>query len=226
MTARLGMVTIGQSPRVDLTGDIADVLTVPTLEHGALDGLDAAAIARLAPSPGEPVLTSRLADGSSVVLTHRRLMPHLRTAVQRCVDDGARAVLVLCTGDLDHVDASVPVLHAEALAHAAVAGLLGDGADGPRLGVVSPLPDQSEASAARWHRALGREVLVTAANPYTDSAEVVGAAADRLAAAGADWVFLDCIGYTEAMRRGARSGVRVLLARSIAARLAVEAVTA
>ncbi|WP_159619452.1 AroM family protein [Ruania rhizosphaerae] len=222
----LGLVTIGQSPRVDLIPDIAAALTVPYTEHGALDGLDRETIAGLAPGPQEPVLTSRLADGTSAVLTHARLMPHLRAAVNRCVDDGASVVLVLCTGDLGHLEAEVPVLHAESLAHAGVAGLVGRGPDGPRLGVVSPLPTQTRAAAERWAHVLGRDVLVADADPYTGSVADVAAAIERHRSAGADWVFLDCIGYSEAMRRAAPEGIRVLLARSLAAGLAVEAVRA
>ncbi len=47
---RIGMVTVGQAPRADIVPDMAALLPdVDILEAGALDGLDRAAIARLAP---------------------------------------------------------------------------------------------------------------------------------------------------------------------------------
>ena len=48
--ARIGMVTVGQAPRTDVVPDMATLLPdVEIVQAGALDGLDRAAIATLAP---------------------------------------------------------------------------------------------------------------------------------------------------------------------------------
>lgn len=221
----LGLVTIGQAPRVDLLPDILPILGgVPHVEHGALDDLTSGDLDRVAPAQGESPLASRMRDGSMATIGPSALLPLLARAVSRCVDDGAAAALILCTGHLGEVDAPIPVLHAEPLAQSGVHAIIG--AD--PLGVINPLPGQVEEATGRWSAELGRAVPGRAANPYTQGASEVAAAARSLADTGVRWIFLDCIGYTEEMRRAAASaaGVPVLLARSIAVRLAVEAATA
>ncbi len=55
MPKRVAFVTIGQSPRSDVVPDILAETREPfdVTERGALDGLDDAAIADLAPRPGK-----------------------------------------------------------------------------------------------------------------------------------------------------------------------------
>jgi protein AroM len=222
--AALGVVTIGQSPRADLTGELAAYLPPGTslLERGALDGLAAPVIAALAPDADEDTLTSRLRGGDSVVLDRRRLVPRLEEAIGQLEADGAGVTLLVCTGTFPPLRHRRPLLDAERLLVSAVSGLVHG--DGP-AGVVVPLPAQHDVLSARWQRALGAPVLVDDADPYArDAAELASAAVTRLAGQGARIVLLDCMGYTEAVRAAAaaRAGLPVLLARSIVGRLAGE----
>ena len=63
---KLGAITVGQSPRTDVTDDIMGIFQgkVEILERGALDGLTVEDIDKLAPDAGEYVLVSRMRDGS------------------------------------------------------------------------------------------------------------------------------------------------------------------
>ncbi|BCL12334.1 AroM family protein [Micromonospora sagamiensis] len=214
MRPRLGLVTIGQAPRTDLIGDVEAALSdVDWVEHGALDLLDADGIARLEPRGGERTLVSRLRDGSRVRLGATGIAAALDEAIRRCVADHCAAVLVLCTGRVEHGPASVPVLHAEDLAHDLVARLVGTG----RLGVLCPVPEQLTDIRERWEERLGRPVIAAAVDPYTAGPDEVVAAGRRVAAGGADLVFLDCIGYT-GQQRGflAAEGIRAETARHLA----------
>ncbi|MEB8343793.1 AroM family protein [Streptomyces endophyticus] len=225
----LGLVTIGQAPRTDLTPDILPITAGLRLtEHGALDhdrfdGPDADAVrAAVGPVPGEAPLISRLRDGGSAVLGHDALAPRMADAVARCEADGADATLLLCTGHFPPVPARGPLLYAEPLVQHGVRALVG--AD--PVGVVCPLPAQREDVAARWARLLPGRVTAAPADPYGGGApEQCAAAARELAAGGARWIVLDCIGYTEEMRHAAAAAasVPVLLARTLAVRLAAEA---
>ncbi|MEU7489337.1 AroM family protein [Streptomyces sp. NPDC042319] len=230
----LGLVTIGQAPRTDLTDDARPLLAgFGVVEHGALD-LDRfdgpegeRTRAALAPAEGEAPLISRLRDGSSVVLGHDALAPRMRDAVARCERDGADATLLLCTGHFPAVPSRGPLLHAEPLVQQGVRAL----ADRAAVGVVCPLPAQREDVGRRWAELLPGPVSVAAADPYAPGApEAVASAARELAAEGARWLVLDCIGYTERMRAAAAAAVApgavVLLARTLAVRLAAEAATA
>ncbi|PSK67298.1 hypothetical protein B0E53_00740 [Micromonospora sp. MH33] len=211
---RLGLVTIGQAPRTDLIPDVETALSgVDWVEHGALDLLDADGIARLGPRGGERTLVSRLRDGSRVRLGATSIAPALDDALRRCVADRCGAVLVLCTGRVEHGPASVPVLHAEDLAHELMVGLVGEG----RLGVLCPVPEQLTDIRERWEGRLGRSVVAAAVDPYTAGLDEVAAAGRSITADGADAVFLDCIGYTREQREVlAAEGIRAETARHLA----------
>ncbi|GAA2685422.1 AroM family protein [Streptomyces lunalinharesii] len=224
----LGLVTIGQSPRTDLTADVAPLLRgLRAIEHGALD-LDEftgpagpRTRADLAPAAGEAPLVTRLRDGGSVVLGHAALAPRMRDAVARCERDGAAATLLLCTGNFPPVPARRPLLYAEPLVQQAVRGIVGS----DPVGLVCPLSDQRSDVERRWSPLLAGAVGAAPGNPYADDAlPQVAAAARELARGGSRWLVLDCIGYTEAMRRAAAaaSGLPVLLSRTLAVRLATE----
>lgn len=226
---RLGVVTIGQTPRIDMVPELSGWLPpVEVVERGALDGLSGSEIARMAPPAGaKHVLTTRLTDGSSVVLDHDAVVSRVENAIGWLEQAGVDATLVVCTGEFQDLAHERPLLLAERLFVSGVEGLCGgDTKGGGVLGVVCPLPQQIAMSFAKWAGVAAR-VEVAAATPYDGGtpASVAAAAAD-LAGRGARWIVLDCMGYTDAMRAAARqeSGVPVLLARSVVARLAGEVV--
>jgi protein AroM len=221
MVPTLGVVTIGQTPRVDLVPELAALLPpCRIVEQGALDGLDAARIAALAPRQGEHAVTSRLADGSSAVFGHDQSLGLVEAAIARAEDDGADVVLLACSGSFAGIAHRAPLLLVEQLAQRAVAGM----DPSLRVGVVRPLPQQTAQGRQVWERALGRPpVAVDAADPYHDGAAQAASAAARIAA-DADVIVLDCIGFDERMREAAAraSGRAVLLVRALAARVVGE----
>lgn len=224
----LGVVTIGQSPRADLTGELAAYLPAGTglLERGALDDLSSSAITALAPDADEDTLTSRLRDGEPVVLDRQRLVPRLEEAISELEQRGAEVNLLVCTGTFPPLHHGRPLLDAERLLVSGVGAVVHR--SGP-LGVVVPLPAQQNVLSMRWERALGAPVLVDHADPYAGgAADAIPAAVGRLARQGARIAVLDCMGYTEASREAAaaRVGIPVLLARSVVGRLAGELLSA
>jgi len=217
----LGVVTIGQAPRTDITPELVPHLPgVRLVEHGALDDLGHSEIGGLAPQPGDEVLATRLRDGTGVRVAHGNLLDRLSTAVGRCETDGADAVLLVCTGKFTSIPHRRPLLGAERLFSHGAAAL----ADQLPVGVICPEQDQATGMAARWAQVLGRPpVAVQPASPYQPDAAVhVAAAAARLTRAGAELVLLDCMGYSDSMRMAARDAVDspALLARTVVARLA------
>lgn len=216
----LALITIGQAPRVDVTPDIAPAMRgIEHAEYGALDLLSPEDIADLRPEPGEPVLVSRLRDGCSATMSERRMLPLVQDVVNRAAHDGADAILVMCTGDLPGLHADVPIYMAERLARGGADALAGD----DRLDVLVPKPQQAASVADRWMNDHRREVRTGVADPYTAAAGTFAKSAAPLVTDGARWIFLDCIGYSEAMADEIRAlGVRVITARTMAARLVAE----
>ncbi|MFE6446787.1 AroM family protein [Nocardiopsis dassonvillei] len=220
---RLGVVTIGQAPRTDLTPEITALVPEATVvERGVLDGLTRAQIEARPVAPDDHALTTRLADGTSVVLGGSLVMerlPGLLADLEREVD----AVLLACTGAFPELEHTKPLFVPDRMIAFGTAALLGDTG---RLGVVCPLPEQRRDTEAKFGRRLpaGARVLTDVCSPYTGTPDDLAAAARRLADAGADLLALDCVGYTEEMRAraAAASGLPVVLARSVCVRLASE----
>ncbi|GAB3912543.1 hypothetical protein GCM10011575_45940 [Microlunatus endophyticus] len=231
LTRRLAVITIGQSPRTDLTPDLQRWLPgVRLVERGALDHLSPDQIAGLAPRAGERVLTTRLRDGSSVIIGHDfadELVQQAIVAVESADPDhqpAVDAVLLACTGEFPPLRHRTPLFHPDAMLTHAVGAL----ARGMQcVGVICPLPEQMEETVIKFAPVADRDtqVEVRAATPYSDARAGLVEAGQELASAGAELIALDCIGYSDAMRRlvADTSGVPTVIGRAAAARLVGEA---
>jgi protein AroM len=223
MSKRLGVLTIGEAPRADDTvAELRQVLGPDwaILERGALDGLGRAEIAALAPRPGEYVLITILADGTSVTLGKPRILARLQQQIEAFGGDGVDAILLLCTGTFPEFKSERLIVQPQPVLHHLVLGLAGTGRS---VGVLTPLAVQVAQAREKW-REHGVDPLVAAASPYAAGDEITGAARD-VAARGADLIFMDCMGYSLAMKaraRAAAGGRAVILARSAVARVLAE----
>lgn len=218
MTLRVGTVTIGQAPRVDVTPDLMKILgpQVELVEAGALDGLGAEQIAAMAPRPSDYVLVTRLADGSSVQICERTVAPLVRQKIAAHFAAGIPAVLLLCTGEFPDFPTDGLLLRPQKILFNMVQAVVPAGA---KLGVFMPSPDQLEQSSQRWSQVTPQNRSISA-SPYVRPEETIPAAAEEFARWGADVLVMDCMGYTLAMKEQVRriTGKPVILARSIAAR--------
>lgn len=215
---KIGLVTIGQSPREDVTRDIAPILGpgFQLLEAGALDSLTPREIEQLAPGPGEYVLVSRLRDGSWARMGESRLLPLLQNCITRLEGQGVSQILLLCSGQFPQpFRCSVPLLLPGELLSALVPIL----APGGRLLVVTPDPLQREQCRRRW-QPYAAQVTVACASPYQNPEELEVLAAS-LRGSDAQLLVLDCIGYTSAMKDlfARRLGIPVLLPRTLLAQV-------
>ena len=97
---RIGLITIGQSPRSDVVPDMAAVLggDVEIVEAGALDGQSRERIAALGPEGDDEILVTRLADGSSVFVGKSRVIPLVEARIAQLEDRGVALNVLLCTG--------------------------------------------------------------------------------------------------------------------------------
>ena len=102
------MATIGQSPRDDLVPYMQQQFSRPVevLQAGVLDNLDAQAIADLGPEAGEVGIVARLRDGSSVLLSHEKILPRMQAVVDGLVEQGALFTTILCGADWSDIRSS------------------------------------------------------------------------------------------------------------------------
>jgi protein AroM len=217
---RVGTITIGQSPRVDVVPELQTILgpTVEIVEGGALDTLTSEQIAAIAPRNGEDVLVTRLRDGSSVQIAEHQILPLMQAEVTRLEGEGVDVVALLCTGQFPRFRSAGLVVEPERLLGHFVAGVAHD----RRLGVIVPAPEQVDAWARRWRPLVG-DVRVEAGSPYADIRELERAAT-ALRAWRPDLIVLDCMGFSGAMKARAAEivGVPVVLPRNVLARTLAE----
>lgn len=218
MKARIGAITIGQSPRNDVVPEMEAVLgaEVEVLQAGALDGLTRAQIGELLPGPGDLVLVSRLNDGSSVKLGESRILPLLQGCIAKLEAAGAELILLICTGQFPaKFESGKPLICPQPILHAVTAKLAFRG----KIGVMNPDRDQLRQAAAIWGKS-ATTVEAVAGSPYGDLEEVVRAAG-VLKEKDVDLIVLDCIGYSLSMKNIVReiTGKPVILPRTLIARI-------
>jgi protein AroM len=159
----VGLVTIGQAPRVDVVPEMAAMLgpRVEVAELGALDGLARPEIERLAPDAGDEILVTRLADGSSVFVAKRHIAPR----VQACIDEldarGASLTVLLCTGAFPQLRSARLLLEPERVLLGVLRGCTFPG----RLGVLTPSIRHVTQTDERW-RGHGFDPVVVPLSPY------------------------------------------------------------
>jgi len=214
---RVAFFTIGESPRSDVVPEMARLLgdTVRIDEFGALDGLDAAALAAMAPRDGEYRFATRLRDGAQIQLDAAAAEARLAQVMQEADGAGYDVLVPLCTGTAIAPMRTLVVEPQQVVDHL-VAGL---SQHCRKVGLVVPLAEQVDF----FHMAvpLPCETQVVHASPYEADAEQ---AARNFAQAGqalasCDLIVMHCMGYAARMRErvAQASGRPVLLSNRLVA---------
>ncbi len=183
---RLGLVTIGQSPRRDVLEDIEPLLRgIEITERGALDELTREDIEKLTPEPGEEVYVTRLRDGTEVRVSKRHIEELFQRAIES-IEESVDIIVVLCTGDLG-IKSRKPLILPGRILTRVVEAL------SPRsLAVFVPLGSQIPMALRRWS-SLVSKVRVYSWSPYTGSLTDLEDVARGI---DAELVVMDCIGYS------------------------------
>ena len=216
----IGLLTIGQSPRPDMTADLQPIFSekADCIEAGALDSLTHEQIAAMKPETGEHFLVTRLTDGAVVTVAAHHLSSLMQKQVSALEAKGVCAILILCTENFHPFDCSIPVIYPNDV----LKTLVPMAAPGGHIGVILPEAGQTEDFAEIWKQVVPK---VTAAHgsPYADDGSLERAA-EAFAGTDVDLIVLDCIGYSSEKQKlvSERSGKPVLLSRTLAAKVLTE----
>jgi protein AroM len=189
----VGLLTIGQSPRSDLSSPLRDMRPdLDFLEIGALDNLTLDEATTL-PS-GDYPLNTCMRDGSLVAVDRAVLEPLLQQALGRLEAGGVVATMLMCAGTFPDLCGSRPLFNPFLLARETLraVGL-------SRIGIICPYAEQEHAIGQRWRNAGFDTVIETVALSDFDKVDGALAAWTELPHSAAEQpveaVVLDYVGH-------------------------------
>lgn len=222
---RIGVVTIGQTPRPDLIRPFVQAaearsasssawMSPDIIQAGALDGLSRSDIDALHPQGDQPFYVTKLADGTTVKLVVDKLEQHLQRVLDTKMGD-VDVIVIACTGTFPRLhppegcDAPL-IIEPDTLLKGTVAGV------NPRqLTVVVPDEAQVQPLTSAWREAVTDDVVGAVLSPYEDWTQVDGGARSNgaarnderssdlsakvaaIAAGNPDLIVFDCMAYDE-----------------------------
>ena len=199
---RIGMITIGQSPRDDIVPEMVAQIgyEVDVIQAGAIDGLSLDDVKALAPVGDEAWAVSRMQDGTEVRLAKRELDPRMQQRIDELEQQGVDLIVPLCASDWSSLRCSVPFINPGKALLPIVHAMTRPGGT---LGTIAPTEAQARISEARASEG-PVPVVATYAQPYADDpaerARQCETAGRMLADAKVDFIYMSCMGHTREMR--------------------------
>ena len=221
---KVGIVTIGQSPRVDVIPEIKELISgdIEIVEKGALDGLTLKDIQRFEPKEDDEILVTRMRDGTQVTIGESFILSKLQEKILELDKEDVTLIALLCSGEFPRLQSEKPLIMPDKLLSGVLSSLVTKG----KLGLMVPSERQVN-HLMKGFQDLGFEVIGVGASPYKNDTGAIGEAASKLKEAGVDLVVMDCFGYNLEMKDRVRevTGKPVILVRSLLAGLLEELIT-
>lgn len=187
---KIGMLTIGQSPRDDLIPALMEILgqDVEIIEAGALDDLTIEDINKIVLKPEDYILVSRMRSGKEIKITKKFVVPRMQKQLDKIEAQGARITVVMCTGKFPQFQSKGLVVTPSEILRGVIEGSLKAG----KLAVVYPTSEQ-EAYAERDFAQPGISLYADSVSPYEP--DDVEGLLERLKKEDPDLIFLNCFGF-------------------------------
>jgi protein AroM len=215
----VAMLTIGQTPRRDITDDLRQLLPegVVLREYGALDGLTRAEAECLCgyEGIGELLVTRMAGEREMIRLSADKVFARLQDCIVRAEAEGADVHLMACTGNFPLYVHQKRILYPGICQRQAALQM------GGTVGVLIPNEAQ-RAQILGWWAECGAAVQLETADPFGET-EAVQTAVKKLKEQGAGLICLDCFGYTLAHKAAAEAcGLPAVLPREVLCQMAKE----
>jgi protein AroM len=187
---KIGMLTIGQSPRDDLIPALMEILgdDIKIVEAGALDDLTIDDLNRIDLKPENYVLVSRMRNGKEIKITKKFVIPRMQKQLNRIEEQGVRLTVVMCTGKFPQFKSMGLVVTPSEILKGIIEASLKVG----KLAVVYPTAEQKQYAERDFGRT-GITLYTDSVSPY-ESEDVEGLI-QCLKKEDADLIFLNCFGF-------------------------------
>ena len=193
---KIGVITIGQSPRPDVVGEILRVLgkEYEVVEKGALDDYTAEEVKDIQLKPGEHLLVTKLRNGQEIKISHELVVSRIQSCVDFLEKTKVDIILLLCTGKFPEFNSKHLIIQPSEIVRGTVVASIRRG----KLAVILPAREQIPKMTSN---AYGAEVKIyyDSASPY-GSIEELKEMAKRVSKENVDLVFLNCMGFTHEMK--------------------------
>ncbi len=223
MKKAIGMVTIGQTPREDVTPDLKKIWGdgIEIIEKGALDGLSKEEIEGFKPEEGDYTLVTRLRDGSHAIIAKKYILPRLQNAIDELNAQEIPLILLLCTGAFPEFKSEAIIIRPQAIIHKTVAAI----AAGKTVGIITPLPDQVMQCREKWLES-EVDIKVEYGSPYGPKEDLIQGI-KRLSENDLSFIVLDCMGYSAVMKDMIKEmiNIPIVLPRTLIARIIREMIS-
>ncbi len=220
MMTKIGMLTIGQTPRDDITPMFREILgpDYEIMEAGALDGLSLEDVKGIEILTDDYILISRMRDGTEVKITKRFVIPRVQEKITELEEKGVRLTVVMCTGAFPQYESKGLVVTPQEILKGVLNGSLKKG----KLGVVYPTEEQMPGAQSNFGSP-DVETYADVTSPYEGSEELE-ALAGRLSAQNLDLILLNCFGFSSDLKKyiAERTGVPTVQSNAVVARVLKE----
>ncbi len=193
---RIAALTIGQSPRTDLTPEIRGYLgnEIEILEAGALDGYNYQEIfERFSPKGEDDILVTRLRDGSEVIIGEKYISDLLNKRIKELEKENLELILLLCTGKFADLQSTSILLKPQKILYSLILKL-----ELKNFAVIIPNEMQKRQIKRSWNN-LNMDPIIKSASPYKENNDLISAA-EEIKNHDIDLIYLDCMGYSKDMK--------------------------
>jgi len=194
MIRRIGFLTIGQSPRIDVLDDIKPYINtnVKIIECGALDEFTYnEVVEKLAPEPSHITYVTRMSNGAQVKVSKEKIIPLMQKCIYKLQNRDVDLVIILCSGDFPKFSSKVPIIYPSKLLRSFAEALYVSGF----VGILIPLEEQTSYAKRKWESTFS-DLYIRAISPYRSSLEEFKQVALDLMDKDVKLAILDCIGYS------------------------------
>lgn len=110
MKLRIGLITIGQSPKSDVILDLREIWgnSVDIIQKGSLDSFTLKEIQKMKPEEGDYTLVTRLKDGDQAIIAKKYILPKIQEKIKELNEEGVNLILFLCTGEIPATESKTP----------------------------------------------------------------------------------------------------------------------
>ncbi|MFP4456456.1 MAG: AroM family protein [Clostridia bacterium] len=214
---KIGAVTIGQSPRKDVTKDILPLLKdIEIVECGALDNYTYEEVVEKFQPTNNNIFVSIMRDGMQVSLDKDKLIIELNNCIKILENRGCEIIMVFCTGKINNLESNVTLLQPNLI----MKKIIPEIALNTKIAIVVPDVKQIKYIKKQWDHT-GLDITFFASSPY-DSVKNIKHLSQKIKNQGFGLVYLDCIGYSKKMQEivSQTTSLPVLLPRTILAEVA------